>query len=51
LAKLQAARVTLQRVLAIDEGVYVPVHPEVAITIGNLGTVQEQPRGARCQRT
>ncbi len=41
---------TLLRALAIDEAVYGPVHPEVAITIGNLGTVQEQPRGARCQR-
>jgi tetratricopeptide (TPR) repeat protein len=38
-AELSAARVTLERALAITEAVYGPDHPEVAQTLGNLGVV------------
>jgi Tfp pilus assembly protein PilF len=34
--------VTLQRALAIQEAVYGPEHPAVAITLTNLGSVQQQ---------
>jgi tetratricopeptide (TPR) repeat protein len=39
---LDAARVTQQRALAIKEAVYGPEHPEVARTLTNLGSVQQQ---------
>jgi hypothetical protein len=37
----------LERALAIDEAVYGPEHPEFAITLINLGSVQQQARRAR----
>jgi Tfp pilus assembly protein PilF len=36
------ARELLQRALAIEEAVYGLEHPEVASTLGNLGSVQQQ---------
>ena len=33
---------TQQRALAIDEAVYGPEHPDVALTLTNLGIVQQQ---------
>jgi hypothetical protein len=39
---LEAAHVSQQRALAIEEEVYGPEHPEGASTLGNLGTVQQQ---------
>ena len=41
-AQLTAARATQQRALAINEAAYGPDHPQVAITLGNLRSVQEQ---------
>ena len=35
-----AARATLERALAIEEAAYGPDHPDVAITLTHLGTVQ-----------
>ena len=40
LGELEAARVTQQRALAINQAVYGPEHPAVANTLGNLGIVQ-----------
>jgi Tfp pilus assembly protein PilF len=42
LGEFEAARASQQRALAINEAVYGPEHPDVAITLGNLGSVQRQ---------
>ena len=42
LGELEAARVTLQRALAISEASYGSEHPQVAITLGSLGNVQRE---------
>jgi tetratricopeptide (TPR) repeat protein len=42
LGELPAARATLERALAIEEAAYGPDHPEVAMTLGNLGNVQRE---------
>ena len=41
-AQFNAARATLERALAMKEAAYGPDHPEVAITLANLGIVQQQ---------
>jgi tetratricopeptide (TPR) repeat protein len=41
-AQYATARELLQRALAINEAVYGPEHPEIAITLTNLGNVQQQ---------
>ena len=40
--ELEAARAALQRELALREEAYGPTHPEVAITLGDLGVVQRR---------
>ena len=42
LGEFEGARASQQRALAIKEAVYGPEHPELALTLTNLGIVQQQ---------
>ena len=42
MGELTAARATLERALAIKEAAYGPDHPQVAITLTHLHTVQQR---------
>ena len=41
-AQFSVARTTLERALAIEEAIYGPDHPDVAVALGNIGNLQQR---------